>query len=712
MQDNLRRSRGGRIRIGIDIGGTFTDIVVLTPSGRTLRWKASSTPADYAFGILEALQSLATSRGVDLREVEDVIHGTTIATNAILERRGARTGLITTAGFRDVLEFARLRMPDLYDTQWKKPAPLVNRRHRLEVDERVDAHGKIVRPLKTSDVVRAGRRLVREGVTAVAISLLHGYRNPAHERLVARILRHHTPQLQVSLSSDILPEIGEYERTSTTVVNAYVRPSVFTYIESLRRRFNGLGITGHFLIMQSSGGVMLADRAQQYPVHIIESGPAAGVTAAARLARLTGYSNLISFDMGGTTAKASIIEDDELAHAKEYEVGSQISQRSRLMRGGGHVIRVPAIDIAEIGAGGGSIVWFDAAGGIQVGPQSAGAVPGPVCYDVGGTEPTVTDANVVLGYINPRQLAGGNQKVDAAKAEAILKAKVAERLGLSLLDSAYGVHVIANAAMTRALRSVSTERGRDPADFALCAFGGSGPIHAVGLAQAMDIRTVIVPPHPGLFSAFGLLTASMSHHYSQTFRCAVKGASPDRLDAVFGDLERQAISDLRRLGFEPRRFKLLRFADLRCVGQSHALTRPMASRRVDAALVRRTDSGFRADYERVYGYKPQGETIEFMTLRVVAEGARPRAYVAGRRSTRPTPDEETPRSVRTAYFGSALGTIATPVIDRHHLSAYANRGPFIVEEYDSTTVVPPGASARLDRWGNIVVTVQAARKRR
>src|SRR5947207_2671958 len=502
-----------RFRAGVDIGGTFTDIVLLGDRGERHTKKVSSTVDDYARAITDGLSQLLAEIGGEARGIAELLHGTTVASNAILEHKGAKTGLITTKGFRDVLEIRNLRMPRLYDMSWTKPPPLVPRRLRVEVGERVNAQGGIDRPLDEASVERAVRFLIEEGVEAIAVCLLHSYLNPAHELRVKDIVSRLAPDVTLCVSAQVLPVINEYERSSTTVINGYVRPIVERYLNRLAGEVKRIGIDAPLLLMQSNGGLTTANAAAVTPMHIIESGPAAGVVGVQALTRLVGIDKAISFDMGGTTAKASLIENGELTRATEYQVGAGIVLGSRLLSGAGYTLKVPAIDLAEVGAGGGSILWIDAGGALQVGPMSAGATPGPVCYDQGGSEPTVTDANIVLGYINPAHLVGGALALNAAKAGAAITDKIAGPLGISVEEAAYGAHLIAASNMIRALKAVSSERGRDPREYALVAFGGNGPAFAAGMAEAMHIPQVLIPPSAGVFSSFGLLHAQVDVYF-------------------------------------------------------------------------------------------------------------------------------------------------------------------------------------------------------
>src|SRR5712675_1687177 len=572
-------------RAGVDIGGTFTDIVLLGDRGERYTKKVSSTVDDYARAITEGLAELLAEIGGEASGIGELLHGTTVASNAILEHKGAKTGLITTKGFRDVLEIRNLRMPRLYDMSWTKPPPLVPRRLLVEVAERINAQGGIDRPLDEASVERAVRFLVEEGVEAIAVCLLHSYLNPAHELRVKDIVSRLAPDVTLCVSAEVLPVINEYERSSTTVINGYVRPIVERYLNRLTGEVKRIGIDAPLLLMQSNGGLTTANAAAVTPMHIIESGPAAGVVGVQALCRLVGIDKAISFDMGGTTAKASLIENGEVTRATEYQVGAGIVLGSRLLSGAGYTLKVPAIDLAEVGAGGGSILWIDAGGALQVGPMSAGAVPGPVCYDQGGTKPTVTDANVVLGYINPGQLVGGALKLNADKARRVFADKVAKPLGMSIDAAAYGAHLIAASNMIRAIKSVSTERGRDPRQFSLFAFGGNGPLFASGMARSLGITRVVVPPSAGLFSSFGLLYADVEHHYSRTFRRLLRQADLAEIERAWGELGRQATAQLEAEGFRGATAQLRRSAALHYHGQSYELVVPMPDRPIDSAMV-------------------------------------------------------------------------------------------------------------------------------
>jgi N-methylhydantoinase A len=689
-------------RVGVDIGGTFTDIVVLGEEGERYTRKVSSTVDDYARAIVEGLAGLLGEIG-DARVVE-LLHGTTVASNAILEHKGAKTGLITTRGFRDVLEIRNLRMPRLYDMSWTKPVPLVERRLRVEVDERVDALGRVDRALDEESVARAARFLAGEGVEAVAVCLLHSYQNPAHELRVKEIVAEAAPGLTLCVSAEVLPVINEYERSSTTVINAYVRPIVERYLTRLISEAQRIGIDAPLLLMQSNGGLTTAKAAAVTPMHIIESGPAAGVVGVRALARRIGVGKAISFDMGGTTAKASLIEDGEVTRATEYQVGAGIVLGSRLLSGAGYSLKVPAIDLAEVGAGGGSILWIDAGGALQVGPMSAGAVPGPVCYGQGGTEPTVTDANLVLGYLNPTHLVGGALKIDAARSRAAVENKIARPLGMSVEAAAYGAHLIAASNMIRALKAVSSERGRDPREYALVGFGGNGPLFAAGMAAEMGIKQVLIPPSAGVFSSFGLLYADLEYYFTQTRKRLLRGLDPAEVAAVLDGLEGEARARLGEDGFGPDRVRIRRSASLHYQGQSFELRVAMRDGPVDGAALAGLEADFGTEHERTYGHRAGvEEPVELVSLEVIGTGIpdRPRSAVAETAALAPDIAIATP--LRQAYFGPQLGWLEARVVNRSAL-AEAHAGPCIVEEYDATCLVPPGWTARLDAFGNIALT--------
>jgi N-methylhydantoinase A len=687
----------GGYRVGVDIGGTFTDVVLLGEDGALRTKKVLSTPDDYARGVVQGIVELLRETGLAPASVTKVVHATTVASNAVLEGKGPRCALLTTAGFRDVLEMRRLRIPVMYDLQYEKPPPLVPRRLRYEIPERIGPRGEVWAELDEGAVRDAAERARAEGVEAVAISFLHAYAHPAHERRAAAIVREVVGEhVYVTCSTEILAEIREYERTSTAVVNAYVGPVVERYLRSLEWSLATAGISATLQIMQSSGGVMSAEAAMRRPAHLVESGPAAGVVACAYLARATAIPNLISLDMGGTTAKAAILEDGQPVKTSEYEVGAGINLSSRLIKGGGHAIRLPFIDLSEIGAGGGSLVAVDEFGMMHVGPESAGADPGPACYARGSEKPTLTDALVVLGYLNPDYLTGGEIAIDADAAARAVES-VAEPLGKGPVEAAYGVFQLAVATMTRAVKAVSTYRGRDPRDFVLCGFGGNGPVVAVAIARELQMRRVLVPLAPGVFSAAGLLLSEIEHEFLQTLPARGEDVTAEMLSAAYRELEAEAERALAAEGVDDA--AVSRFADIRYTGQAYELTLPVAAGAPDLG---RIAADFNAEHHRTYGHASVDAPIDVVNVKLTARGGNgdaPYEPLAGLA-------EGAEERMRRAYFGPEHGSLDVPVIARAALlDAPPREGPLIVEEYDATCVVPAGCVVTLDRLGNIDIAL-------
>ena len=584
----------------------------------------------------------------------------------------------------------------MYTLNWTKPPPLVPRRLRREVTEKTGPRGEVRVPLDEATVVAACERLAREDVAAVAIAYLHSYANPAHEQRSAEIVRDVMgPEIFITCSSDILPEIREYERTSTTVINAYLGPILTAYFASLRRHLDSIGVSAPVQVMKSDGGVMSIGAAADKPAYLVESGPAAGVIGAARLAA---DGNNITLDMGGTTAKASMVEGGRIARTGDYEVGAGINLSSKLVMGGGYALKLPVIDISEIGAGGGSIVSLDRGGLLKVGPESAGALPGPVCYGRGGEDPTFTDSALTLGFLNPGHLVGGDLKLDADGARDALQRRIADPLDRTLLDAAWGVFQVACGTMVRAVKAVSTYRGRDPRDFALFAFGGNGPVVAAEIANLLDMTRVIVPPTPGVFSAYGLLLSDVEHEISRAWLNRLSNVSPTDMEAAYGRLEADMTALMSSEGYAVGDYAITRLADLRYAGQAHELTVDCASQDGLPDFARLI-AAFGDEHERTYGHQAEAEAVECVTLRLIARVTedRPERQVA---SSRVAGQEPAPRRV---YFGPDYGEIETRVIDRPALSTPCD-GPVIVEEYDSTCIVPPGWRAALDSMGNIILT--------
>ena len=698
---------GTTVRVGVDIGGTFTDIVLRLPDGSLRVSKVSSTPDDPAVAVVDGLAALLRAARVEPRDVVEIVHGTTVASNTILQKTGARTGLITTRGFRDVLEIGRVRTPDLYDLTWEKPVPLVPRRLRLEVDERIAADGTIVRPLDAAQVVEATEKLVRANVDVIALCFINSYANPAHEQEAERLIKARFPALDVSASYAVLPEMKEYERTSTTVVNAYLLPVMRRYLANLVLGLQRIGVDAPLLIVASNGGVVGARQAGERPVFAVGSGPAAGVVGAARLGEAIGEANLIVFDMGGTTAKAALVESGMPTLTTEYEFREGISTSSRFIKAGGYMLKVPAVDIAEVGTGAGSIASIDDGGLLRVGPQSAGAQPGPACYGIGGTQPTITDANVILGYLNPEYLAGGELKLDASRARLAVDQHVATPLGFALIEAAQGIRDVANASMARAIRAVTIERGRDPRDFTLVAFGGSGPVHACDVAAALDIPRVLVPVSPGVFTAVGMLASDVEHHFVRVAGgLLADDAVRARARARLGELYKEARAALGEEGYSGSNVRLTGFADLRYAGQASELTIPLPANSLDDLAALR--DAFQREYAVTYGYASD-EDLELVNVRCVAIGMREhrldfRAVTVQADRARSAADAPVAARRRLVHFTRGAAAIDTPVVARATIGERATPGPLIVESYDSTVVVSPGATIARDGFGNLVIT--------
>ena len=685
------------VRAGVDIGGTFTDVVLTLDTGRTALRKQLSSPEDYSHAVIDGIRAASEDLGLEPERIRQIIHATTVATNAILEHKGARCALITTEGFRDVLEIGRLRIPELYNLFYDKRPLLIPRRHIFEVRERIDCHGAVLEPLDAASVAAAVERIGIADIESVAVCLINSYANPTHEQAVVAALAKSAPEIEISGSADIVSQIGEYERTSTAVINAFIKPKVRGYLNSLRNRLDGETLRAPLYVMQSGGGLATLDQAAARPVGLIESGPAAGVLATEALAAATARSNVISFDVGGTSAKASIIERGRVLRTREYEVGGAISATSRLTGGGGYPINLPVVDIAEVGAGGGSIARIDDGGSLRVGPRSAGAIPGPACYGSGGTLATVTDANVVLGYINPTAIAGGTIAIHPKLAALAIEEHVAAPLGLDLLRAAHGIHLIANSQMMGAIRAVTTQRGRDLREFTLIAFGGSGPVHAAELARMAGIDSFIVPRAPGLFSTFGLLTTELTFDQDRTLYADADAMDPATLNRTLGSLRDAVVS---MAGDDGPDLSLEIAADLHYWGQSSELTVTCPYKTFTKADIADVVERFEVEHQHTHGHRAEDERVTLVAVRVIGRTASIADNVLKLGPANGS-GQSAPR--RRTYWGPDALHHDTAVIGRDDLTEQARLGPLLIEEYDSVTVVPPDASAQLDRVGNIVV---------
>ena len=678
-------------RLGIDVGGTFTDLSIFDElSGEMAVYKTPSTPADQSMGIAEGIAALLRQAGVRPNQLGYLGHGSTVATNAMLEGRLARTGLITTDGFRDLLEIRRQKRPALYDLFFDKPEPLVPRHLRLEVVERVGADGSVVRPLDEVGARDAVRALVGAGVEAIAICFLYSFLNRSHERRVVEIVKEEAPGLPVWASHEVLPEFREFERLSTTVANASLGPVVNRYLGNFASRVSELGTRTAPYIVQSNGGVMSVATARQRPASMLLSGPSGGVMGAVYVAGLAGIQNIITLDMGGTSTDVSLVEGGAPKVATDKEIA-------------GYPVRVPMIDVNSIGAGGGSIGWIDPGGALKVGPRSAGAVPGPACYRRGGELPTVSDANVLTGRLNPERILGGRMEIDAEAARKAIETHVGHPLGLSDLDAALGMLTIVDANMVLATRMGSVERGYDPREFTLVAFGGAGPLHAVSVAAELGLRRVLIPEAPGILCALGLLVTDMRADYVRTALMLAREADPEGVTAIWAELETRASGWLDEEGIEPGKRVLERTVDMRYQGQNYELPVAAPSGAWGAAAQKQLESAFHAVHERAYGYAAPEEPVQLVNFRVTAFGLTPHIRLRRQESDSDCPDPAGAIvGYREVHWVRGGGVEPTPIVDRARLRpGHELLGPAIVEQLDSTTLIGPGQHARLDEYRNL-----------
>jgi N-methylhydantoinase A len=685
-------------RVGIDIGGTFTDVAMVEEAtGRIGIAKVLTTPHDFGAGVIDGITRGLGAHGVAAADVTLLSHATTVVTNALLEKKGARAGFIATRGFRDILELRRSSRPDLYDLFQDPPGVLIPRRHRFEITERVDAQGAVVTPLAEAEIPALIEAIRAAELSTVAVSLMFSFLNDAHERRVGEALRDALPGVGVFLSCEVLPEIREFERASTTAVCAYVGPLLGGYLSRLSEATSALGLPP-LHVMGSSGGVFDIAEGLRMPAMAVESGPAAGVIAAQLAGRQLGRPDLISFDMGGTTAKASVIVGGAVSVTAEYEVGGAANTK-RWMHGTGHPIRVPVIDLAEVSAGGGSIAWVDPGGALKLGPHSAGADPGPAAYGRGGTLPTVTDANVVLGLLDREALLDGALPIDLAAAEAAIATHIGARFGLSVPEAAARMIEVVNSNMAQALRIVSVERGLDPREFALIAFGGAGPVHAVALAEELGIPEIIIPPAPGAFSALGLVASDLKRDYSRTLYADLGTVDPARVHNAFARMEAEGAAMLEAARVPAERRDLVRLADVRYRRQAYELTIPVEAGPITRDTLSRLAEQFHDQHARTYGHANRAEAVQLVNLRLTALGRLP--DLALRQATDPARARLRHRSV---WF-VATGFVDTPVLWRDGLAiGRVINGPAVIEALDSTIVIPPGWRALVDDLGYLRVT--------
>jgi N-methylhydantoinase A len=683
-------------RIGADIGGTFTDLVVVDEAGMLLRIaKVLTTPENPDEAVEQGIGEVLREAGAPAAAVGHVVHGTTLFTNALIERKGARTALITTRGFRDAIEIGREHRYDMYDLFMERPAPLAPRHLRFELSERVLAAGDVLIPLDPDEVLRLIERLRAERIEAVAVCLLHGYRNPAHEQAVGELLRAHAPEISCSLSCEVVAEIREYDRTSTTLTNVYVQRLAGRYLKRLEERLRALGIAGDLFVMQSNGGVCDVATGCRFPVRLIESGPAAGALAAAHYGRLLDCPDLLSFDMGGTTAKACLIERGAPLIAPHFEV----DRKYRFRKGSGLPVKVPVIEMIEIGAGGGSIARIDGLGRLTVGPDSAGADPGPACYGRGGEEPTVTDADLTLGYLDPEFFLGGQMRLDQDAAARALEARIGGPLGLDLVRAAWGIHQLVNENMASAARIHAVERGKDIERFPLFAFGGAGPVHAYRIAKILRCPRVVYPLAAGVMSALGFLCAPLAFDLVRSLPGRLEAMDWDAVNAALADMERAGIEVLRRTVPEDR-ISFRRYGDLCYRRQGYEIRAPLPTGVLGPHSQRTIREAFEQAYGAIYGHVLPDLEIDVVSWRVVAEGPRP----VLRSPTANASSGEALKGRRKAYMPEVEGFADMPVYDRYRLMPEETfAGPAIVEERESTVVLGPDARVRVDDALNLIV---------
>ena len=690
-------------KLGFDIGGTFTDFALHDATSGALRiHKSLTTPANPADGALRGLSECLAQAGIAHEELEHILHATTLVANTIIAGGGARVGLLTTAGFRDILEMRTEQRYAIYDLFLRFPPPLCERQWRRGINERTDRDGRILQPVAATEIQQTLADFRAGGVEALAICFLHSYCNPQNERAAAAIIREAWPELPLSLSSEIAPEIREYPRASTAVANAYVQPMMTRYLRALQSGLRDAGAGGRLDLMLSSGSITPMGMAAAQPIRLVESGPAAGVIAARHYGQLAGRNNLISFDMGGTTAKVALIHGGEPALAPQLEV----ARAERFQKGSGYPLQFPALEILESGAGGGSIAWLDALGLLKVGPGSAGAHPGPAAYGFGGQLPTVTDANLLLGYLNPRYFLGGEMPLDIARARQAI-ATIAEPFAGDLIETAAAIHRLVNENMAAAARIHVLEQGRDPRNYALICFGGAGPAHALSVAEILGLSEVIVSPNAGVASAVGLLLAPAAFDFAHSYPVLLHDVDEQRVVALYADMEARGRALLREIGIAEDAISIRRSVDGRFQGQVHEIqlsldTEPSALDLADF------EERFRQQYRRLYHYLPQDLPVELLTWRATVLGARAPLAMPELEQTGATL-RDARKGERPAYFAGDGGWQETPVYDRYRLEpAMRLRGPAIIEERESTIVILPGRPAAVDRFGNLRIGVARA----
>ncbi|CAD7781195.1 MAG: Acetophenone carboxylase gamma subunit [Candidatus Methanoperedenaceae archaeon GB37] len=684
-----------KFKIGIDVGGTFTDLVAFDEkAGEIFFLKVPSTPFDPSKGVIDALKDLMKKREP---EVSLFVHASTIGTNLFLGQLGLKIpkgAVITTEGFKDILEIGRQKRPELYNPFFERPRPLIERHLRFGIKERINFKGEVLKPIDEQEIKSVAQKIKQEKVETIAIVFLHAYINPEHEKKAKEILKQQLPGIVIMTSSEIDPEYREYERMSTTVINSLLVPVVSTYLRKIKNRLKELKVKVPLYIMQSNGGLATFEVASQIPVATIESGPATGVIASAYWSKMLGIENILSFDMGGTTAKAGVVVKGIPQMINEYEVGGNVHS-GRILKGSGYPIRYPFIDLAEVSGGGGTIAWIDHGNALRVGPLSAGADPGPACYGKGGENPTVTDANLILGRLNPVGISGGKIKVFSELAEKSIRKKIAEPLGISIVQAAYGIIEIVNTHMIRALRLVSVERGYDPRDFVILAFGGAGPMHAAFLAEGLGVKNIVIPPNPGVFSALGLMLADFRHDFVRNIMKPASEINTELLEKIFGEIEKKAKKILQKEGFSPNHIVMERNLELRYLGQSYELIVPFHKNfKVILQL-------FHQKYQKMYSYSMPDEPVEVVNIHLIAYGLIRKPKFRKIPFTSSSSDALIDKKM---VFFKGNAWIETPIYSRDALlPGHKINGPAIIEQSDATTVIPPGWNAVVDEFLNLTL---------
>jgi len=696
-----------RYLLGFDIGGTFTDFVLVESlSGNIWFHKCLTTPTDPADGALNGIKTILKKGEIKLEEISLAIHGTTLAANALIEQRGAKTGLLTTKGFRDILQMGKEQRYDIYDLFLKFPDPLVPRRWRRGISERLDSKGKIIEPLNLKELRKEIKFLIEEGVESLAVSFLHSYVNPSNERQVASLIEDEFPFLSLSMSNEVVAEIREYERTVTTCANAYIKPLMQKYISAIQNSLINGGFKGRFYLMKSSGGTVSPNVAKRLPIQLLESGPAAGAMAAAYYGKLMGRKNLISFDMGGTTAKACLIDDG----VPTVKMVQEAARKHLYKKGSGILIKTPTIDLIEIGAGGGSIAKVSDLGLMNVGPESASADLGPACYKLGGDQPTVTDANLLLGYLNPDYFLGGKIKLDLTAASKAIS-KIAKPLKLSLTDAAWGIHSIVNENMVAATRIHIVERGKDPRRHSLVAFGGAGPAHACRVGRILGVPEVVLPYAAGITSAFGFLIAPIAFDFSQSYPIVLDKLDWNQLNKIYEKMEENGKQQLSDAGVDKNEMIFIRSADMRLLGQFHEIHLPIPNGILGPDNLDNIKSKFVEEYRRLYSHIFEGNPIMALTWRLRVESPKPEINLSKRKTAFNVSKIEINQVIkgtRKAFFPEIQGFAEVKVYDRYLLTPSSIiEGPAIFEERESTAVIAPGDKAIVDNNLNLIVSINA-----